>query len=68
MDDKDKKRKILGFLKKHQGEYYGARKIDKVLGFDWGHNNYPTHKLLLELKRDGFLKQKYRYGFKLKGT
>ena len=64
--DKNKlKIKILDFFKAHPNKYFGAARIDARLDLDRGHNSWPTHGILLELKKEGFLEQKPGSGFKL---
>ena len=63
---REKIEKILAFLKKHPEKYFGAGAIDRELGFDRGYNSWPTHGLLLELKKEGILEQKENSGFRIK--
>ncbi len=70
-ENKTKKREMIkdfykDFHKKHLGKYIGAYKIDDRLSFDPGHNNFPTHDILLELVKEGYLKQNKGSGFRLK--
>lgn len=48
-------------------EYKGAMKISKKIGLsekEHGSNYWKTHGILLELKKDGYLEQKYMSGFR----
>ena len=72
MDKKEKKRKILNFLRDNFGQYFGALKIDKALGFDPGgtvdgqHLSWSTHKVLEEMVESGELEQYHGKGFRYK--
>ena len=60
---KDKKRKILDYLKNKSEQCFGALRIDNALGFDPGgtatgeHKSWNTHNILHELSKEGFVKQ-----------
>ena len=57
--------------KKYPNKYFGACKIDGMLGLDKGgsndqHKSWSTHSILKELKDRGYLEQLHGSGFRLK--
>ncbi len=55
--------------KKNPHKYIGAMKISECLNLtkeEHGLNYWKTHGLLMELKRDGYLEQSFRHGFRLR--
>ena len=55
--------------KKNPEEYNGAMRISiylKLSKKEHGDKYWKAHGLLLELKKDGFLEQKFNHGFRFK--
>ncbi|MDE0118481.1 MAG: hypothetical protein OXM55_00545 [Bdellovibrionales bacterium] len=67
-----KGRLLAAYRKKYEEnlhQYIGACKISEYLNLtkeEHGLNYWKTHGLLMELKRDGYLEQSFRSGFRLK--
>ena len=69
----DLKKRLLNAYKeihkKTPKEYNGAMKISiylKLSKKEHGSRYWKTHKHLLELKKDGYLEQKFGYGFRFR--
>ena len=60
-------RKLLSAYKDKPEGYMGALVVSNILSIpesERGYNCFGIHKELLELKKMGYLKQKYKKGFK----